>query len=116
MVSLAWRGHRHAAVEHGLRPVEGGLVDQRLEIAACRDATIGALHLANVDPVPQNVAESLRGERAVTPRPQAGFRRTSNHFLRGEPSRGEILERLLHQRTRSGSCTRLLVDHFGALR
>jgi hypothetical protein len=60
MVSLAWRGHRHAAVEHGLRPVERRLVDQWLEIAAGRHAAARALDLADVDPVPHNVAEGLR--------------------------------------------------------
>lgn len=102
MVSLTWRSHRHAAIEYGLRPVERCLVDQWLEIAARRHAAVRALDLANVDPVPEHVAEGLRRERSVAPRPQAGVRGASNHFLCSELSRGQILERLLHERTALG--------------
>jgi hypothetical protein len=95
---VALRSHRLAAVEDRLRAVERGLVDERFEIAARRDAAVQALDLADVDPVPQHVAKGLRGERTIPPRPQAGIRGATNDFVRRGLSRREILERLLHQR------------------
>ena len=99
MVSLTWRSHRHAAVEYGLRPIERGLVDQRLEVAARRHAAVRALDLADVNPVPQHVAEASAARADSPSAPQAGVRGAANDFLLRELARGEILERLPHQRT-----------------
>ena len=49
MVPLPRAGHVNAAVENGLRAVERGLIDERLEVALDGDAVVRTLHLPDVD-------------------------------------------------------------------
>jgi hypothetical protein len=46
MVPLPRTGHYDTAVEHRLRAVEHGLVDERLEVASGRDTVVRALDLS----------------------------------------------------------------------
>ena len=60
MVPLPRTGHDNATVEHCLRTVERGLIDERIEVAMHRDTVVGALDLPDIDRVPHHLAEALR--------------------------------------------------------
>ena len=59
MIPLTWTGNYDASVEYGLRAVERGLVDKRLEVGLGRDAAVRALDSSYVDRIPHHLPEAL---------------------------------------------------------
>ena len=117
MVPLARTGHDHAAIEHRLRSIERGLVDERIEVAARGHAVVRALDLPDVDRVPHHLAEALwRQLQALRgcAGPPSVARAITSCFVYRPVARSSNACRT--SGPRSGSCTRLALDHFGALR
>src|SRR5687767_13701535 len=97
LIAFPWPGDPDAAVETRLRAVERLLADQCVEIATRGHTVFGALDHADVDRVPHHFSKTLRREHQPTPRAQPEFGDACQHFLFREPSRGEVLEGLLHE-------------------
>ena len=59
MVPLPRTCDDNATVEHRLRTVERGLIDERIEVALDRDTVVGTLDLPDINWVPHHLADAL---------------------------------------------------------